>query len=61
MSDRLLVNQLLDGLKFCAEGAFRTLHNLKCKVFDDNILVKESTKKQNEIVDHLGIEFPLML
>ena len=57
----MLVNQLLDGLKFCADGAFRTLHNLKCKVFDDCILVKEATKKDNEIADHLGIEWPLRL
>jgi hypothetical protein len=57
----MLVNHLLDGIKFCAEGAFRTLHNLKCKVFDDCILIKEATKKNNDIVDHLNIELPLML
>ena len=57
----MLVNQLLDGLKFCAEGAFRVLHNLKCKVFDDFILIKEATKKDNDIVDHLDIELPLIL
>jgi transposase len=57
----MLVNQLLDGLKFCAEGAFRTLHNLKCKVFDDRILIKEATKKNNEIAAHLDIELPLIL
>jgi hypothetical protein len=57
----MLVNQLLDGLKFCAEGAFRTLNNLKCKVFDDRILIKEATKKNNEIAAHLDIELPLIL
>jgi hypothetical protein len=57
----MLVNHLLDGIKFCAEGAFRTLHNLKCKVFDNYILIKEATKKDNDIVDHLDIELPLML
>ena len=57
----MLVNKLLDGLKFCANGAFRTLHNLKCKVFDDRILVKEATKKNNDIAKHLGIELPLEL
>ena len=57
----MLVNQLLDGIKYCANGAFRALHNLKCKVYDDSILVKEPTKKENEIAKHLGIELPLML
>jgi len=57
----MLVNQLLDGIKFCANGAFRSLHNLKCKVFDDSILVNEATKKNNDIVKHLGIELPLKL
>jgi transposase len=55
----LLVNKLLDGSKFCADGAFRVLHNLKCKVFDDCILVKEATKKDNDIASHLNIELPL--
>jgi len=55
------VNHLLDGIKFCAEGAFRILHNLKCKVFDDYILIKEATKKDNDIVKHLNIEIPMML
>ena len=54
-------NQLLDGLKFCAEGAFRSLHNLKCKIFDDCVLVKEATMKDNQIAKHLDIEFPLKL
>jgi transposase len=57
----MLVNQLLDGLKFCADGAFRTLHNLKCKVFDDCILIKEATKNDNDIAIHLGIDLPLEL
>lgn len=57
----MLVNQLLDGIKFCADGAFRTLRNLKCKVFDDYILVKEPTKKQNDISAHFKIELPLKL
>ena len=55
------VNQLLDGVKYSAEGAFRALHNLKCKVFDDRILVKEATRKENEIASHLGCVLPLQL
>jgi hypothetical protein len=57
----MLINSLLDHSKFCANGAFRALHNLKCKVFDDHVLIKEATKKVNEIADHLNIELPLRL
>jgi hypothetical protein len=57
----MLANSLLEGSKFCADGAFRVLHNLKCKVFDDRILVKEGTKKINDIAKHLRIELPLKL
>ena len=57
----MLINRLLDGSKYCADGAFRALHNLKCKVFDDCILVKEPTKKVNEITKHLHIELPVKL
>jgi hypothetical protein len=57
----MLVNKSLDGLKFCAHGAFRSLQNLKCKVFDDHILVKEASKKDNDIAKHLRIELPLEL
>jgi hypothetical protein len=57
----MLVNKSLEGLKFCADGAFRTMQNMKCKVFDDRILVKEATKKDNDIAKHLGIELPLEL
>jgi transposase len=57
----MLVNRLLDGSRFCANGAFRVLHNLKCKVFDDYILVKEAPKRVNDIAKCLKIELPLKL
>ena len=57
----LLINRLLDGSKYCADGAFRALHNLKCKVFDDYILVKEAPKKIDEITKHLKVDLPLKL
>jgi hypothetical protein len=57
----MLVNRLLDNSKFCADGAFHALRNLKCKVFDNCVLVKEATKKINEIAEHLNIELPLNL
>lgn len=55
------MNQLLEGVKYTAEGAARSLNNLKCKVFDNHILVKEPTKKENDIALHLNIEIPLKL
>ena len=61
LSSENLVNSLLEGIRFTADGAFRVLHNLKCKVFDDCILVKEATKKENDIIGHLKIELPLKL
>jgi transposase len=57
----MLANKSLDGIKFCADGAFRALRNLKCKVFDDCILVKEAPKKVNDIAKHLKIGIPLRL
>ena len=54
----MLINSLLEGTKFCGEGAFRALQNLKCKVFDECILIKEPNKKINDITKHLKIEIP---
>jgi hypothetical protein len=57
----MLVNTLLEGSKFCADGAFRILQNQKCKVFDKSVLIKEPVKRVNEIAEHLNIEIPLEL
>jgi hypothetical protein len=57
----LLINRLLEGSKYCADGAFRVLHTLKCKVFDDCVLVKEGTKKVNDIAMHLKLTLPLKI
>ncbi|MDR1992137.1 MAG: transposase, partial [Nitrososphaerota archaeon] len=57
----LLLNRLLEGSVFCAGGVFVVLRNQKCKVFDDCILVKEPTRKVNEIYKKLGIDSPLRL
>jgi hypothetical protein len=54
----MLINKLLEGSKFCAEGAFRILQNQKCKVFENSILVKEPVKKANDIAKHLKFDFP---
>ena len=57
----MLFNRLLDGSRYCADGAFRALHTQKCKVFDNSVLVTEASKKINEIAKHLGIEIPLKI
>ena len=57
----MVVNSALDGSKFCAEGAFRALESLKCNVFDNFVLVKEASKKVNDIAKHLKLELPLKL
>jgi transposase len=55
----LAVGGMLKGSAFHTEGAFHVMRNLKCKVFDDRILVKEPTKKMNEIVKVLKLKLPL--
>ena len=57
----IIVNQKLKDSDFCAMGAYRILRNLKCKVFDDKIIVQEATKKMNDIAKHLKLIFPLAL
>jgi hypothetical protein len=57
----LLVNGLLEGSAFCAGGVFLVLRNLKCKVFDDCVLVKEPTRKMSDICKKLGVDLPLKL
>jgi len=57
----ILVNKSLHRSDFCALGAYRVLRNLKCKVFDDLIIVQEPNKKMNGIAEHVGLSFPLKL
>jgi transposase len=57
----LSINQLLKDSPFNAEGAFLILGNQKCKVFDDRILPKESTRKMNDIYKKLGIKVPVSI
>ena len=52
----LSINQMLKGTSYNTDGAFMILHNQKCKVFDDCILPKETTKKMNEIYKHLNLK-----
>jgi hypothetical protein len=43
---------------FTAENALLEMRNLKCKVFDDRILVKEPNKDMKHICKVLGIKIP---
>jgi hypothetical protein len=43
---------------YTAESALIILKNLKCKVYDDMVLVKETTKKMREILKLTGIIAP---
>lgn len=52
----LSINQMLKGTPFNADAAFIILRNQKCKVFDDCILPKETTKKMNNIYAQLKLK-----
>jgi transposase len=55
----LKLNQCFKGHKvFNAQNALMAMRNLKCKVYDDCILVKEPTKDMREICKVVGIEIP---
>ena len=54
----LFLNDKLKGTKFNAGYALLTFRNLKCKVYDDEILVKEPVKTMNVIAKALGITLP---
>ncbi len=43
------------------EQGLMTLRNLKCKVFDKELLVSETTKKQKKLFDQLAIMVPMKL
>lgn len=49
------------GKDHTVEEILLTLRNLKCKVFDDVILVQELTRQQKEIVEHLDVMVPKKL
>lgn len=44
--------------KYTVEEVLLTMRNLKCKVYDDELLVNEMTKKQKEIAEKLSILMP---
>jgi transposase len=52
----LSINQMLNGTTYNTDAAFIILRNQKCKVFDDCILPKETTKKMNDIYKQLSLK-----
>lgn len=46
------------GKKHTAEEILLTMRNLKCKVYENEVLVQELTKQQREIAEMLNIIVP---
>ena len=57
----VLVNKMLKGSEVCAIGAYRVFRNLKCKVYDDRIIVQEANRKMNDIARHVKLSIPVRL
>jgi hypothetical protein len=57
----IFANKALKNADVCAIGAYRIFRNLKCKVYDDSIIVQEPNKKMNEIADDIKLLLPLVL
>ena len=58
---RLIIYEYLQEWNINANGSLIIMRNLKCKVFDDHILVKEPTKKMRLIAEHTKIKIPITL
>jgi hypothetical protein len=57
----LVAQNRLKGSAFNPIGAFAALRNLKCKVYDKKLLVKEPTKKMKEIANIMNLTLPTAL
>ena len=57
----IMTNNMLKKADLCATGAFNILRNLKCKVYEENIIVMEANKKMNEIAKKLELTYPTIL
>jgi len=49
------------GEKHTVEGVLLTMRNLKCKVYDDEILIQELAKQQKDITEELKVIMPKKL
>ena len=54
----LTCEKMLEGSGMCAMQSFHSFRNLKCKVFDDKIVVQEANKKMNDTLRHLKLKLP---
>lgn len=54
----LFLNEKLKDTKFNAANAPLIYRNLKCKIYDDEILVKEPVKHMNDIAEKLAVHIP---
>jgi hypothetical protein len=54
----LFLNEKLKDTKFNAANAILIYRNLKCKIYDNEILVKEPVKNMNDIAEKLAIVIP---
>lgn len=57
----IMVNNMLKKADVSATGAFNIFRNLKCKVYEENIIVMEANKKMNDIAKRLNFTFPSVL
>ena len=57
----IFATKMLVGSDVCATGAYQILRNLKCKVFDDKIIIQEANKKMNDIAKLLKLDMPTFL
>lgn len=46
------------GREYSVEEVLFTMRNLKCKIYDDGVIVQELTKQQREILERLNIIVP---
>lgn len=49
------------GNDYTVEEVLLTMRNLKCKVYDDELIVQELAKQQKEVIEKLGIIVPKKL
>jgi hypothetical protein len=54
----LLNKHFKESKRFTAENALMEMRNLKCKVFDDCLMVKEITKNMRDISKMTSITIP---
>jgi hypothetical protein len=54
----IIVNKVAKQSGLCATGVYRVMRNLKCKVFDEAIIVQEANKKMNDIAKSTGLSYP---